>query len=137
MLTCRRNGAFIELDFPATPPTPITATEQLRDVLGVPVIDAGLSRFYQMAVLESANALRAVRPTFLKMKELPTLGVIVTALSDDPQFDFVSRFFAPAMGVDEDPVCGSAHCCLAAGKEEVHRRWPPPPLRRDGVNSPY
>ena len=111
-MTCRRNGAFIELDFPATPPTPITPSEELREVLGVPVIDAGLSKFYQMAVLESANAVRAMRPNFLKMKELPTLGVIVTALSGDPQFDFVSRFFAPAMGVDEDPVCGSAHCCL-------------------------
>jgi predicted PhzF superfamily epimerase YddE/YHI9 len=112
ILTCRHSGSFIELDFPATPATQITPSDQLHEVLGVQVIAAGFSKFYQMAVLESAEAVRSVRPDFRKMKELPTLGVIVTAASDDPQFDFVSRFFAPAMGVDEDPVCGSAHCCL-------------------------
>ena len=113
ILTCRQNGEFIELNFPATPPAPMIPSRELSDVLGVRVIDAGISKFYQMAVLESADAVRSVRPDFRKMKELPTLGVIVTAAADDVKFDFVSRFFAPAMGVDEDPVCGSAHCCLA------------------------
>jgi PhzF family phenazine biosynthesis protein len=113
ILTCKRTGALIELNFPATPPAPLPPSDQLRDVLGVKVIDVGSSRFYQLAVLETAQAVRTVQPDFARMKELPTLGVIVTATSDDPAFDMVSRFFAPAMGVDEDPVCGSAHCCLA------------------------
>lgn len=49
---------------------------------------------------------------FALLKKIPTLGVIVTAHSDSDKYDFVSRFFAPGIGVDEDPVTGSAHCCL-------------------------
>ena len=112
-LTCHRAGDMIELDFPSTPPTMIPVPEPLCQALGVPVVEAGSSRFYQMAVLESDAAVRNCQPDFQKMAQLPTLGVIITAASDDNQFDIVSRFFAPAMGVDEDPVCGSAHCCLA------------------------
>jgi predicted PhzF superfamily epimerase YddE/YHI9 len=66
-----------------------------------------------LVVVESANIVRSLQPDFRKLLEVPTLGVIVTARADDPAFDFVSRFFAPALGVNEDPVCGSAHCCLA------------------------
>ena len=64
-------------------------------------------------MVESPDLVRTVTPDFRKLGELPTKGVIVTARSDDARFDFLSRFFAPALGVDEDPVCGSAHCCLA------------------------
>lgn len=113
MLTCHANGELIELDFPATPPTEIPVTDALIDALGMEPKFVGKSKFYQMAVLESPRDVLAIKPDFQKMAQLPTLGVIVTAKSDDDQFDFVSRFFAPAMGVNEDPVCGSAHCCLA------------------------
>lgn len=114
ILTCRlADDRMIELDFPATPPTSIAASTELSECLGLPVVEAGVSKFYQLAVLESEQAVRACRPDFERMKQLPTLGVIITAPSDDPKFDIVSRFFAPAMGVNEDPVCGSAHCCLA------------------------
>ena len=112
VLTCQRKGEFIELDFPATPSAEITASEKLIDALGVAPTFVGASRFYQMAVVESASVVRSVRPDFAKLAQIPTLGLIVTAVADDPRFDFVSRFFAPAMGVNEDPVCGSAHCCL-------------------------
>lgn len=112
-LTCRSVEDEIELDFPAAPPTEISASRQLHEVLGVPLRYVGKSKFYQMAVLESADAVRTVSPNFQKLAQLPTLGLITTALADDRRFDFVSRFFAPAMGVNEDPVCGSAHCCLA------------------------
>jgi PhzF family phenazine biosynthesis protein len=61
----------------------------------------------------SEEALRALAPDFKRLAEVPVRGVIVTSRSADPRFDFVSRFFAPASGVDEDPVTGSAHCCLA------------------------
>ena len=113
VLTCQLVDDVIELNFPATPPTPISVTDLMCQVLGTKPLYVGQSRFYQMAVLESAELVRTIRPDFSRMKQIPTLGVIVTAESDVQQFDFVSRFFAPSMGVDEDPVCGSAHCCLA------------------------
>lgn len=112
VLTCTPAGRFIELDFPATPSHPIEIPELLVESLGVTPVYYAASKFYSMAVVESAAIVCAVQPDFQKLGQLPTLGVIITALSDDPQFDFVSRFFAPALGVNEDPVCGSAHCCL-------------------------
>jgi PhzF family phenazine biosynthesis protein len=112
VLTCTRAGAYIELDFPETPSQPAEIPALLVEALGVTPLYFAISNFYSLAVVESADIVRSLRPDFQKLAQLPTLGVIVTALSDDPQFDFVSRFFAPAMGVNEDPVCGSAHCCL-------------------------
>jgi PhzF family phenazine biosynthesis protein len=55
---------------------------------------------------------RSLQPDFTALKKLPARGVIVTSRSTNPQFDFVSRYFAPQVGIDEDPVTGSAHCCL-------------------------
>lgn len=113
LLTCTREGDWIELDFPSTPASEPAPIESLADALGVTVVFAAKSRYYQLAVVESANIVRKIAPDFRKLGELPTKGVIVTARSDDARFDFLSRFFAPALGVNEDPVCGSAHCCLA------------------------
>jgi PhzF family phenazine biosynthesis protein len=114
ILTCRLIGDnFIELEFPATPPTSIEASELLIQSLGFAPRYVGRSRFYQLAVFDDPTIVRTIQPNYAKMAQLPTLGVIVSAPSDDPRYDFISRFFAPAMGVDEDPVCGSAHCCLA------------------------
>lgn len=112
VLTCTRAGKFIELDFPATPSQPANMPPLLVEGLGATPVHFAISKFYSLAVVESADVVRSLQPDFQKLGQLPTLGVIVTALSDDPRFDFVSRFFAPAMGVNEDPVCGSAHCCL-------------------------
>ena len=64
--------------------------------------------------VESERALRALSPDFRKLASVPVRGVIVTARSSRDEFDFVSRFFAPASGIDEDPVTGSAHCTLAS-----------------------
>ena len=75
--------------------------------------------------LDSEAAVRAANPNFARLAAQPVRGVIVTAASASPEFDFVSRFFAPAVGVNEDPVTGSAHCCLAPfwrerlGKDEM------------------
>lgn len=113
LLTCTRTGEFIELDFPAMPAQPAVPPEGMIAALGVKPIFVGRARFDYLVVLDSAEAVRAVRPDFQRLGRVPTRGVIVTARSDDPQFDFVSRFFAPAVGVNEDPVCGSAHCCMA------------------------
>lgn len=113
LLTCTRDGAFIELDFPATPATQITPTDLIEDGLQIRPEYTGRSKFDILAVLETEVQVRAVRPDYELIGHIPARGVIVTAPSDDPRFDFVSRFFAPACGVNEDPVCGSAHCCLA------------------------
>lgn len=112
LLTCSQAGEFIELDFPATPAEPMTPTGLLLEALGIEPIMVGKSQYYTLVVVDSPETVRSLRPDFRKLAEAPTLGAIVTAPSDDARFDFISRFFAPAMGVDEDPVCGSAHCCL-------------------------
>ena len=75
--------------------------------------DTGRSRFDALVVVDSAQRVRALEPDFAELARVPVRGVIVTGPSDDARFDFVSRFFGPAVGIDEDPVTGSAHCCLA------------------------
>lgn len=112
LLTCIKAGDFIELDFPATPARPATPPDELLLALGVNPVFVGQTRFDYLVVLDSAQAVRNVRPDFSKLRDVPCRGVIVTAKSEDSAFDFISRFFAPAVGVNEDPVCGSAHCCL-------------------------
>jgi PhzF family phenazine biosynthesis protein len=72
----------------------------------------GRNRFDYLVELESEVAVRALHPDFAKLRVLNARGIIVTSRSDSPDYDFVSRFFAPGAGIDEDPVTGSAHCCL-------------------------
>lgn len=112
VLTCTQNGDLIELNFPATPPTAVAVPRLLSEALGAAPSHAGKSCFDYLAVFDSEAAVRALKPNFRQLETIPVRGVIVTAPADDPGFDFVSRFFAPTLGVDEDPVCGSAHCCL-------------------------
>lgn len=112
LLTCTRDGDFIELDFPATPAKPVPAPEGLAEALGAEPAFVGKSRFDLLAAFPSADVVRRLQPDFARLAEIPVRGVIVTSPADDPQFDFISRFFAPNCGVNEDPVCGSAHCCL-------------------------
>ena len=112
LLTCTQDGEFINLDFPATPPIEIDIPAGLSEALGVTPSYVGQSRFDLVAAYPSAEIVRQLKPNFRALEQFRVRGVIVTGPSDDDQFDFVSRFFAPAVGVDEDPVCGSAHCCL-------------------------
>jgi PhzF family phenazine biosynthesis protein len=112
ILTCTRRDRFIELDFPVTPAEPVDPPAGLLDALGVAAEFVGRNRFDHLVLVDSEQALRAIDPDFRRLANVATRGVIVTARSDDSRFDFVSRFFAPAAGVDEDPVTGSAHCCL-------------------------
>jgi predicted PhzF superfamily epimerase YddE/YHI9 len=112
-LTCRRDGRFIELDFPASIPVEAPPPPGLLEAMGVRPLFAARTQFDFLIALESEEAVRNVRPDYVRLGEIPVRGVIVTAPSADPQFDFASRFFAPAVGVNEDPVCGSAHCALA------------------------
>lgn len=112
LLTCTRAGGKIELDFPAEPASPIAAMPDLTLALGAQPVSLGRNRFDLISEFDSEEVVRALRPDFGKLGKIAARGVIVTAPSDDSRFDFVSRFFAPAVGVNEDPVCGSAHCCL-------------------------
>jgi predicted PhzF superfamily epimerase YddE/YHI9 len=113
-LAARRRGEDIELDFPVTPESPADPPPGLLESLGTSAQYVGKSRFDYLIVVESEAILRGLAPDFGRLKTLPVRGVIVTSRSAAPRFDFVSRFFAPAAGVNEDPVTGSAHCCLAA-----------------------
>jgi PhzF family phenazine biosynthesis protein len=112
-LTAVRSGTEIEMDFPAKAPLATDAPPGLADALGATPKWVGNNRMDYFVELASESAVRGVNPDFVKLATLPVRGVIVTAKSDSPQFDFVSRFFAPAAGVNEDPVTGSAHCALA------------------------
>jgi PhzF family phenazine biosynthesis protein len=109
---CDRRGEIIELDFPATPVESEEVFKGLPDALGIDAEYTGRSRFDALVVVENERRLRTLEPDFAKLARVPARGVIVTALADEPQFDFVSRFFAPAVGINEDPVTGSAHCSL-------------------------
>jgi PhzF family phenazine biosynthesis protein len=110
---------WITLDFPATPVDREISPESLARTLGVRVVSAWMSRFDVLVEVESAEVVRKLIPAFGLLEEIEVRGIIVTARSDMPGFDFVSRFFAPRLGVAEDPVTGSAHCTLGpfwAGK---------------------
>jgi len=103
------------LDFPAKPAVPCEAPEGLEACLGTILLTVGRNDAHYLAEVESEEVLRGLRPDFNLMESFldkKRHGVIVTCLSSKPAFDFVSRFFAPAAGISEDPVTGSAHCCL-------------------------
>ena len=112
VLTARGCDGWIELDFPADPIRGVAAPPGLIEALGARPRYLGRGRFDYLAELESEAAVRALRPDLHRLRAVDTRGVIVTARASTPGFDFVSRFFAPATGVDEDPVTGSAHCSL-------------------------
>jgi PhzF family phenazine biosynthesis protein len=102
----------IELDFPLEPDGPADPPDNLLPALGVSARYVGKNRFDFVVEVESEQVLRRVAPDFKLLGMIACRGVIVTSRSADPHFDFASRAFFPRLGVDEDPVCGSAHCCL-------------------------
>jgi PhzF family phenazine biosynthesis protein len=113
LLTATLRGDWIEMDFPANVAQPAEPPEGLAEVLGALPVFVGRSSFDYLIELPSEQAVRDLRPDFRRLRDLGTRGVIVTSRSATPAFDFVSRFFAPGAGIDEDPVTGSAHCTLA------------------------
>ena len=113
ILTAKPRGDEIELDFPVKRETAATAPAGLIEALGTDPIYVGRNQFDYLVEVESAEVLRRMTPDFGKLRAVECRGTIVTAVSDDPRYDFLSRFFAPAAGIDEDPVTGSAHSCLA------------------------
>lgn len=112
-LAAARRGGRIELDFPAKCEAAAPAPPGLADALGFEPLYVGRNAFDYLVLAPDAETVRRLAPDLAALGALPVRGVIVTAASDRAGCDFVSRFFAPAVGVDEDPVTGSAHCCLA------------------------
>ncbi len=112
-LTASLKGDWIEMDFPAIPVTGEFANPGLDEILGVHSLAAWKSQFDCLVEVRSEADVTSARPDFARLKDVPVRGVIVTSRSASSQFDFVSRFFAPAVGVPEDPVTGSAHSVLA------------------------
>ncbi len=116
-LTATQQGDWITLNFPAETVTATLADPVLIDCLGgvEPVFvgqNLGAPNPNYLVELASEEQVRSLQPDFALMKTLPEMGVIVTSRADDPTVDFVSRYFVPSAGVDEDPVTGSAHCAL-------------------------
>jgi PhzF family phenazine biosynthesis protein len=112
VLKAMRHGEDIELDFPLKLEQAAEAPPGLLEALGISAKYVGKNQFDYLLEVESEAALRGIAPDFKRLAMVPVRGTIVTSRSADPHFDFVSRFFAPAAGIDEDPVTGSAHCCL-------------------------
>ena len=113
LLTCTCSNGWINMNFPATPEQTIILPEGIAEALGVEISYAGASKFDYLIEITSMETLRKLQPDFPRLKALTRRGVMVTCRSDTQEYDFVSRFFAPAVGINEDPVTGSAHCCLA------------------------
>lgn len=112
-LTAALNGEMIELDFPSEPESEAEAPPALIESLGVKPIYVGRNRFDYLVEVGRAEEVRALEPDFALLGTIPVRGVMVTSASDDPKYDFISRFFGPASGINEDPATGSAHCCLS------------------------
>ena len=116
LLTANRRGDWIELNFPVQPMQPVSPPEELLAALGIMQPEAVQHRTRQnesdyLIELATEAEVRQLQPDFTRLRALPTRGVIVTSAGQD--YDFVSRYFAPGVGIDEDPVTGYAHCCLA------------------------
>jgi predicted PhzF superfamily epimerase YddE/YHI9 len=124
-LGAERRGDWIELDFPAEVEEPAEPPAALLEALGASPRYVGRNRFDYLLELDCESDVRGLRPDFGRLGRIRTRGVIVTARAEAPPFDFVSRFFGPALGIDEDPVTGSVHCCLGPfwagrlGKKEL------------------
>lgn len=117
ILTAVRRDDWIELDFPALPELPQPPQPDLLAALGIApasVRHFGRSHLDYLVEVASAQEVRDLIPDFGRLRGIDARGIIVTAPAEPAaEYDFVSRFFAPADGIDEDPVTGSAHCCLA------------------------
>lgn len=125
-LTVTRKGDVLEMDFPARPATAGAPLEGLTKALGVAAENVYGSAEDVMVVLDSERTVVGVQPDFAVLEQVDCRGIIITAPGEC--CDFVSRFFAPRVGVPEDPVTGSAHCVLipywseVLGKKELHAR---------------
>ena len=125
LLAANQKGKWIEMNFPAKIEEATIAPAGLIEALGVPVKYVGKNQFDYLVEVESEDIVRNINPDFGLLLSVAARGIIVTSLADSDEYNFVSRFFAPNVGVYEDPVTGSAHCCLSPfwskrlGKDEL------------------
>ena len=112
VLTAEQQGSLIELNFPAEPPEPASPLPRLLEALNVAPQYVGRNRFDYLIEVASEEEVRRLEPDYMTLAKIEVRGVIVTSRATSGGYDFVSRFFAPWAGVNEDPVTGSAHCCL-------------------------
>jgi PhzF family phenazine biosynthesis protein len=112
LLTAERQGSWIQIDLPVEREQPATASPKLAKALSVTPQYVGKNRWDYLVQVDSEETVRALKPDFRLLATIPMRGVMVTSRADSSEYDFVSRFFAPGSGIDEDPVTGSAHCCL-------------------------
>ena len=112
LLTAKRRGDWIEMDFPARPEQEASAPAGLLNAIGETPFYVGKNKYDFIAAFDSEEQVRRLQPDITALKALSVRGIMVTSTSSTGEFDFVSRFFAPGSGIDEDPVTGSAHCCL-------------------------
>lgn len=112
LLAVRRTDTGYVMDFPARPSEVVPARRGLAEALGVVPDEVYANEFNYLAVLDSARSVRMLAPDMSAIARMDRPGVIVTAPGDET-YDFVSRYFAPAKGIPEDPVTGGAHCMLA------------------------
>jgi len=108
-LIVKKKDNLYSMDFPAHPPEPCQTPQNLLDAFDIKPQEVLASNYY-MAVFKNEEEVRELNPYMTLLKELDRIGIIITAAGK--QVDFVSRFFAPALGIPEDPVTGSAHCTL-------------------------
>ena len=113
LLRATHSNGLIEMDFPATPAESTEEPPGLLDALRLDKSNIYRNRFDYLVIADNESAVHALQPDFPALGQIEARGIIVTAHSDDPDYDFISRFFAPTAGIDEDPVTGSAHCTLA------------------------
>lgn len=114
VLKAQRRDSWIELDFPAKPEKKVEKPpSRLTESLEIEPNYIGRNDFDYIVEVENEKTVKNLKPDFDMLSELPVRGVILTSRAESEDYDFISRFFAPAVGVDEDPVTGSAHCCLA------------------------
>ena len=112
LLTATRRAHWIELDFPTKPQAPADAPPELIVALGVAPLYVGRNQFDYLVQVADEATVRGLQPDYGRLRTLPVRGIMVTSRAASSEYDFVSRFFAPGSGVDEDPVTGTAHCCL-------------------------
>ncbi|MFA6449819.1 MAG: PhzF family phenazine biosynthesis protein [bacterium] len=114
LLTVVKKAGWLEMDFPAEPDQPAPGAAKFSEALGnITIKYLGRNRMDFIVEIESEKLLRELSPDMAKVKEITTRGLIVTSVAESDEFDFASRFFAPILDIPEDPVTGSAHCCLA------------------------
>ena len=114
LLTASFKDGWIELNFPVNHSQNIEPPSELQTALGVSLKTTLINSLGYLVEVDSAEIVNSLHPNFFLLKTLATGNIIVTSVADyDSEYDFVSRFFAPGVGIDEDPVTGAAHCCLA------------------------